>query len=147
MFEETLLRVYIFESVYKNIIIRQHKKRIILSIFIASFLFGIAHVTTIFNPNVIKITVINQIAFAFSLGILFQSIYIKTKSLFLISTLHALVNYYGSYKTALFLNDKSNQIIDYSIGNLLISLLLIIFISLILILPISYLLIKKKLND
>lgn len=143
LFEETLTRVYLYNSIKKNIVVKNKNKKLFYSILLTSFLFAIAHTTNIFNPDIVKITVINQIFFAFSVGILLQSIYIRTKSLVFTATFHALINYYGSYHS-LKTNDLLINIESYSYSNLFISLLLIIIISFLFIFPLSYIIIKKE---
>jgi membrane protease YdiL (CAAX protease family) len=140
LFEEMFFRVFVFFVILQNT-----RGNLILSIILTSLLFGLAHLANIFNPEYVKISVINQILFAIALGVLFQSIYVRYKSLILISTLHCLTNYFGTYKRYL-LNIGDNHD-SYTFNDFISTFILIIFITIILIIPLSYLLIKKQLKD
>jgi len=93
IFEELLFRVFLYQFTYKFI-----SKNIIFSLLFCSILFGIAHLSNLVFSDYYKISIINQVLFAISIGLLLQSIYIKTKSVVLIVFLHAIINYLGSYK-------------------------------------------------
>lgn len=138
VFEELLFRVIIF-NIFLNYFLN---KQLVRSVILTSFLFGFAHLTNFLNPDFEPFSVLIQIFFAFSIGLIFQCIYVKTKSLVFISALHALVNYLGMYKSRL-LNIKLSDNTVYSFNDFFISLATITIITIIVMLPICWLLIKK----
>lgn len=144
MFEELFFRIFIFFFLLK--ILDKKKKRLIYSIILTSFIFGFSHLTNLLNPEFENISVINQILFAISIGIILQSIFIRTRSLILIICLHALINYHGSYKNHLYetteILDAQSTFIDF-----ITTFISIILFTVLIILPISYLLVKKNRNN
>ena len=99
LFEELLFR----RLTFKIIIAKTKDKayRSLKPIFYTSLIFAVAHSTNFFNADTFSFSVINQILFAFGIGFLFQSLYIKLNNLILIVTLHGLINIFGSYKSHL----------------------------------------------
>jgi len=77
-----------------------------------------------------------------------QSIYIRTKSVVLVASLHGLINYLGNYKYHLLLpNLSSNQVdvdLTYTFQDFLSSLVSL-FVIILMIVLISYVLIRKEL--
>jgi membrane protease YdiL (CAAX protease family) len=140
-FEELFFRVFIFN--YLKEIGYKYFKLIIIS----SLIFGFAHFINFFNDDYQKYSVINQIVFAFGIGVLLQSIYVKFRSITICIMIHALINYYGSYKSRLVNYNNSIESINlesvYSFNDFISTFLSLILILFIIVLPISYLLRKN----
>lgn len=144
VFEELFFRVYIYH--YLHNICQKKEKNLIQIILITSLIFGLAHISNIFNPEYIKATVINQILLAFSIGILLQSIYIRTKSIILVIAIHSLIDYFGMFKRYL-LKENSTTISDtYTFDDFITTFISLLIITLIFIIPVSYSLIKRKIK-
>lgn len=143
IFEELFFRIYVFYYILK-LFDEERKNKILLTLFFSSLIFGLAHITNFFNPNYVKISIINQVFFAFSLGVLFQSIYIRTKSIVFITTLHSLINYFGTYKIFLSNQVESTSDVSYSFNDFLSTFISILVITLVFIIPLSYLLLRKN---
>ena len=140
IFEELLFRVFLYQYTYKFI-----RKDIIFSLLFCSILFGIAHLSNLVFSDYYKISIINQVLFAISIGLLLQSIYIKTKSVVLIVFLHAIINYLGSYKKNILTKVVSTSE-TYTFEDFLTSFISILLLTFLVIIPISYFLIKKELK-
>lgn len=95
---------------------RIEKNSLILTIVSTSMLFGLAHLSNLFNPDFDILSVINQILFAISIGLFLQSLYIRTRSLILIICIQALINYFGTYKSVL-LKPVENIDGDYNLND------------------------------
>lgn len=139
-FEELLFRAYAYRSIFN---MQSSRKRIVKSILLTSGIFSIMHFMSFSSFHVYGVII--QVIFAFSFGILMQSIYIRTNSIVLVSSLHGLINYLGAYKTRL-LPSATRLDIDstYTSQDFLSSLISLLFITLIIVL-ISYVLIRKEL--
>lgn len=144
IFEELFFRIFIFFFVLK--IFDKRKNKLFISIILTSLIFGFSHLTNLFNPEFHKISVVNQILFAISIGFILQSIYIRTKSLTFIICLHTLINYYGSYKKHLFFQEIENIESQYSFNDFLTTFISILVFTIIIVIPLSYLLIRKELK-
>ncbi len=143
LFEELFFRVLIFSFSLK--ILEKHSNQLVRTILLTSIIFAVAHFSNFLNPDYFHISVINQSLFAFSIGILFQSIYMKSNSIILIVTLHTLINYFGSYKSKLFETANSNEV-AYSFDDFVSTFISIIIMTFIVVIPISFLLLKDKLK-
>ncbi|WP_055443770.1 CPBP family intramembrane glutamic endopeptidase [Lacinutrix himadriensis] len=137
IFEELFFRVYVFERIYKS------KKKIILSIVLTSVIFGCAHFSNMLKADVEQLSIIIQVISAVGIGLIFQTILIRVKSILFVITLHAIINYLGMYKSKLIENQNISKNIDsYTISEFISSLMFtLIFIGISL--SISYILIKK----
>lgn len=140
-FEEFFFRLLLFGLVVKYFA-NNTRNNLIKSIIITSFLFSAAHITNFFNENYDPLGVVNQMVFAFFIGVFFQSLYLRFKNIYLLGILHGLINYFGTFKVKLL------QIAEASstdvLSDILLSLLLILSFGLIIILPASYFIIGKK---
>ncbi len=98
------LKDYNYGNYYKEIVI-------------TSLIFGLLHLTNLFNPDYDIISVVNQIMFAFIIGVLLQCLLIRLKNIVLISVLHGLINYNLMAKAKLFKTENRaispNQFIDF----------------------------------
>ncbi|MGI9526835.1 MAG: CPBP family intramembrane glutamic endopeptidase [Weeksellaceae bacterium] len=145
VFEELFFRIFIFFFVLK--ILYNRKNKLLYSILLTSFIFGFSHLSNLFNPEFHKISVVNQVLFAISIGLLLQSLYIKTKSLSVIICLHTLINYFGSYKKHLLFGEIENLESQYTFNDFVTTFISILIFTIIIILPVSYLLIRHELKN
>lgn len=141
IFEELFFRVFIFNYL-KKIGYKAFKL-----IIISSLIFGLAHFTNFFNEDYEKFSVINQIVFAFGVGLFLQSIYLRLKSITFCIMIHTLINYYGSYKNRLInysnLAENINSENLYTFNDFISTFLSLTFIIVVLVFPVSYLLQKN----
>jgi len=138
VFEELLFRVLLF-----YLILTKYPDKW-KSVLITSFIFSLAHFSNLLNPDVVKISILNQVVFAFGIGVLLQTLLLRFKSLFLIITLHSLLNYFGSYKRILLHQEQAIQN-DYSSTTFLPSLFFTLILNSILIF-VAYQLISSQLK-
>lgn len=90
--EEIVFRGYIYN------LFKKYRYSFIDSLLISSALFSIIHLVNIFRFEDVW-AVLNQLIFAFSLGMLFGSIYALTKNLLLMCLLHFFMNIPSSVKS------------------------------------------------
>lgn len=141
-FEELLFRVLIFAyvcAIFKNV----KKNSPIREVVLTSLIFAFIHFTNFFNPNYEKLGVITQMFFAFSMGLILQSIFYRFNNIILIGFLHGLVNYNGMKKTLLFHIEKTKQISMSDVTN---SLLTISLFTLFIVIPIMFICLRKREN-
>ncbi|CEN54179.1 CPBP family intramembrane glutamic endopeptidase [Capnocytophaga canis] len=143
LFEELFFRVFIFNALKR---MRYKSFKLIL---ITSIVFGLAHLVNFFNTDYEKLSVFNQVVFAFSIGLLLQSIYVKFKSITICIVIHTIINYFGTYKARLIhynpLIENTHLESSYTFTDFIGTFLALIIITGIFILPISYLL-QKHVN-
>lgn len=140
LFEELFFRIFMFLFMLK--IFEGDNRKFLKSITITSLLFGLAHYSNFLDPEYDVLSVLNQSLFAVAIGILLQSIYIRTNSLIFIVTIHSLINYFGTYKSRLFEVKKEYEA-DYDTGDFF-STLLTIFTFLIIAIICSYFLVVNS---
>lgn len=144
LFEELFFRIFIFYFIIK--IFEKDDKKLLKSIILTSIIFGFSHFSNLLNPDYNKLSVINQSLFAISIGIMLQSLFIRFNSLIFIVTLHALINYIGSYKSFFF--EINKNINSNNETNDFFSTLFSIIVFSIITTIISYFLVRKKIaND
>jgi membrane protease YdiL (CAAX protease family) len=137
VFEELFFRVYIFQKLLKI-----YKRLSLLKVVaLASLVFALAHLVNVFKPGIEPFSVIVQVVMAFGLGFIFQAIYLKTRNIILPICIHALVNYFGSFRSQL-MQIPPPEDFEYDLNRFLTSLGFMLVISSILI-TIGYLLIKQ----
>jgi len=143
LFEELFFRIFTFYFILK--IFKTGKHNLVLAILLSSLIFGFSHLTNIFNPTFHKISILNQVFFAISIGIFLQSLYFRFKSIILIVTLHSLINYLGLYKRNLikFVNETDTP---YDYNDFISTFISILIFTIVIIIPFSYLLIRQNLN-
>ena len=140
VFEELFFRFFVF-----NYLLKKLKKNLLFSIIVTSALFALAHLTNLFLSSYDTYSVINQTLFAFSIGIFLQVINIRTNSLVLVMFFHALINYWGSYRSKL-VQIISETLSEQTFNDFLTSFISIILFSLLILLPLSWVLIRNKLE-
>lgn len=143
-FEEFFFRILIFSYVC-NAFHTKSKENNYKTVLTTSFLFAITHLTNLFNDEMDAISVINQMMFAFIIGIFFHSIFFRINNIFLISILHSVVNFNGMIKSKLF------KIGDHSIeastsDDFIQSFITFIIVGLVIVFPVLYFGLKNKNN-
>lgn len=120
--EEILFRYLFFKYTYNR------TNKLTYSIVLTSSIFALFHISNLFFGYSLY-SVINQIEIAFILALLLQFIFLKTNSLVLVITLHALINFVGSQKS---LNKSDISEIftfnDFIFNQIFILLIYVIFI-------------------
>jgi membrane protease YdiL (CAAX protease family) len=140
VFEELFFRFFVF-----NYLLKKLKKNLLFSILVSSALFALAHLTNLFLYSYDTYSVINQTLFAFSIGIFLQVVNIRTNSLVLVMFFHALINYWGSYRSKL-VQIIPETLSEQTFNDFLTSFISIILFSLLILLPLSWVLIRNKLE-
>ena len=95
IFEELFFRMFIFGVLF-CCINTSSESRITKAAIYTSLLFGLAHLSNLINPDASLFPIANQVILAFSIGILFQGIFLKSGSIVLVICTHAIVNYLGT---------------------------------------------------
>ncbi len=121
--EELLFRKITFEHFYKKT--QDYNS----SILVTSFLFAIFHLSNLLLGASFFSAII-QIEFAFILGLLLQFIFIRTKSLVFVITLHALINLFGSFGSQISSHPVEPFLISYFINNQLFIAIIYLLIPL-----------------
>lgn len=115
-FEEFFCRLLIFGLICNSLKDNNHGNYY-KEVLITSLIFGLLHLANLFNPDYDIISIINQIMFAFIIGVIFQCLLIRLKNIVLISVLHGLINYNLMAKAKLFKIENRaispNQFIDF----------------------------------
>ncbi len=142
MFEELTFRVFVFYFLLESL--NNNKNQLLLAFLITSFVFGFAHFGNMLRPGFHIFSAIVQVVFAIAVGFILQSIYIRTKSLVLIISIHAIVNYFGSYKGYLF-NQTGG--FEYSVNMFIQSVIIALLFTMLIALPISHWLINKQIKN
>lgn len=110
MFEEVLFRGLIL-GVLLN---RYHNSKhgIVKSVIISCLIFGLIHIVNIWTKDQSLRGTLNQAYAAFSLGILYSAVYLKTKSI-IMGVLHTVHNFLGSLpeltNSAIIINSTGNK--------------------------------------
>jgi membrane protease YdiL (CAAX protease family) len=92
-FEEILMRVLLFLSLVHYFNHNVKKVKYWKYILVTSFIFGVMHLSHIFSYDVESI--LTQVIFATLAGILFQSLLIRFNNIFVVITIHTLINFNG----------------------------------------------------
>lgn len=137
-FEELLFRVFVFQYL-RNI---WNKNRIIYPMIITSILFGISHLPNYFFNYLDIYSTLNQIFIAIVLGFFLQSLYVRTNNIILIGSLHALINYLGSYKTRLLEIKPNVENVTIGFNDFFDSFLIFLLVSIFIFIPLSLWLIR-----
>lgn len=142
VFEELFFRVFIYKF------LKEKGYASFKLIVVPSLLFGVAHFSSLFSEGVEVFSVINQVVFAFGIGLVLQTVYVKSKSITICVIIHALINYYGSYKSGLLNFNNLTESIDsesiYTFNDFLATFITLTLIIVVIILPISYFLQRRR---
>lgn len=103
LMEEVLCRWIIFGLV----VVAYPKRSVFGQIVITSAIFALLHMGNLITGYLDIFSVLNQMIFAFLLGLFFQGLLIRFKNIVLVSVLHGLVNFHGMYNTRFKLEDKA----------------------------------------
>jgi len=93
IFEEFLCRGVILNSMLKKW--GDSKNGMIKAVIWSSLIFGLAHLVNLFGAPDMVIATISQVIYATFLGIFFAAIYIRTRNIWVVASLHALFNWAG----------------------------------------------------
>ena len=142
--EEFVFRIHVFSLVCyaykKNLEVNNFKP-----VLMTSFLFAIVHFTNLFNDDFDKFSVINQVMFAFVVGVILQSVFYKWNNIFLNVGIHALINYHGMAKSRLFhIQNHAPDVSD--LQNFKESFIACVVLGFFIGLPIFYLSVKNRPN-
>jgi len=110
-FEEFLFRFLIFFGLLRWFA-SYSLRHVLVAMLITSFVFGLMHLLNLRHPYYKFQGVLNQIILAFGLGMLFQAVLIRYRSMLVIILLHAAVNFFGMYNTYFGSTDKMVSGID-----------------------------------
>jgi membrane protease YdiL (CAAX protease family) len=125
-FEEAFFRVFLFQILENNYKSISWNKRVL----VVSSLFGVVHITGFFK-DMDWISIVNQVVFAFAMGVFFQCLLAICKNYLLIAALHMFVNFLGSFKSYFSKpHDYSPSTMDDFFSTQLVVLLFSIFIVL-----------------
>jgi|688.fasta_scaffold567003_1 membrane protease YdiL (CAAX protease family) len=143
-FEEFFFRALIFGYIclaYSN----HHYKNYYREVILTSFLFAIAHLSGIFNKNIDIASIVNQIMFAFLIGIVLQAILYRLNNIFLNSIIHGLINFSGMLDQKLLklkrVEEETTAFEDFSQ-----SLFTFILVGVVVVLPIFYFSFRRRKN-
>lgn len=137
IFEELFSRVFVF-FVFLTLFQNDIKKGIIYS----SILFGLLHLSNLFDNDVIVLSVITQVIFASVISYFLFGLLIKTKNIVVPITVHFLMNYFGSYNGIL---TEMKKTTEYDINSFLSTIFFLVILSFIII-PITNFLINSKIK-
>jgi membrane protease YdiL (CAAX protease family) len=133
-FEEIVFRVFLFNSIIQSHIFLQ-KKNIFTSYILTSVLFGLVHFTNVSTSDFFN--VLNQVLLAFGLGMIFQVLLAKYNNILFISSLHSLINYFGTRNSVLFcFKESDNETV--SIYEVFMNLSVFVILDLIIIVYVYY---------
>lgn len=138
-FEELFVRVLMF-GIFYRLFFNGKKFRLIL---ITSAFFALFHVTNLFDSEFVKISVINQILYAFGMGMIFQSLLIRVNNVILISVIHGLFDYRMTLRPE-FSEIRSSVDSSFSYESFYQTLIFFVLFNLIVVLPFSYFLTKNS---
>lgn len=103
-------------------------KRYPTSVFLVSLIFALFHISNLFLGSGLY-SFIYQIETAFIIGLILQYLFLRTNNLIIIITIHALINFFGTYRNIE--NIQINQSIvfkDFITGQIMILVIYAIFI-------------------
>nr|WP_294858679.1 CPBP family intramembrane glutamic endopeptidase [uncultured Fluviicola sp.] len=103
LMEEVLCRWILFGLV----VVAYPKRSVLGQIVTTSALFALLHIGNLITGQLDIFSVLNQMIFAFLLGLLFQGLLIRIKNIILVAVLHGLVNFHGMYNSVFKLKDTS----------------------------------------
>lgn len=91
-FEEIIFRgillILLLQKLPKN------KKGMYMAIIISSLIFGVSHLINLFDGAVLSDTLL-QVAYSFLMGLLWATVYVKSKNIWIVILLHASYNFFG----------------------------------------------------
>ena len=129
--EEVLCRWILFGLV----VVAYPKRSVLGQIVTTSALFALLHIGNLITGYLDIFSVLNQMIFAFLLGLFFQGLLIRFKNIILVAVLHGLVNFHGMYNSVFKLEDNSivegNPVTDMVQTQILFGIICIILIFII----------------
>ncbi|MNK24840.1 CAAX amino terminal protease self- immunity [compost metagenome] len=110
--EEVLCRWIIFGLV----VAASPQRSAFAQIVIASVIFAFLHIGNLITGSMDILSVLNQIMYAFLMGLFFQGLFVRYRNIILVAVLHALANFHGMYN-ATFKPDDSSMAEAYSMAD------------------------------
>ncbi|MFD2891387.1 CPBP family intramembrane glutamic endopeptidase [Flavobacterium chuncheonense] len=141
VYEELLFRVLAFSLVFSYF--NNKKENLFKSVILTSFLFGIVHFINLFK--ITSYSVIIQVIFAIGIGLILQSLLLRFKNIFIVITLHALINYWGMYQSYFSFPESVSDVEGNSSFSSSLIWSILIFGGFFL--PISYLILKPVIRN
>lgn len=141
LFEEFFSRVLIFALLIK--LLKTTNYPPYKAIVINSVIFGLLHVSNFFNKDFEPLGVIAQIYFGIVMGVVLQTILMKTKNIYFTGTIHALVNYYGMMSAKLFRFPDTSDAGDDPVSTF-ISTMIVFSIGAVILLPVCYWALRRE---
>lgn len=103
LMEEVLCRWILF-----GLVVAAYPKRSAFGqIVLTSAIFALLHLGNLITGYLDIFSVLNQMVFAFLLGLFFQGLLIRFKNIVLVTVLHGLINFHGMYNSVFKLEDHS----------------------------------------
>ena len=143
-FEEFFCRVLVFGIICRYFYQPTMNNLYTEAVF-SSLIFAFLHFSNLFDPGYNFVAVLNQVMFAFLLGLMFQSALLKTNNIIFISILHGLINFLGTINSKLLLLQKYEESKN-NYQDFLNSLLTSLVFAILIVLPMSYFWLKCKQN-
>ncbi len=144
LFEEFFFRVLIFVYVCKTVS-QSVNGNYFKPVLWTSFLFAVVHITGFLTGQIDIVSSINQMMFAFLIGIILQSIFFRFNNIYLVSTLHALMNYNGMINQKLF-KIETHSVEGSFFDEFIQTIVTFVFIGLFVVFPILYFSLKNRKN-
>ncbi len=142
LFEEFFFRLLIFGLICKyyesNI-----SNNLYRPVLVTSALFAIVHVSNFFSSDYVFYGVINQIMFAFLIGVFLQCVFYRFKNILLNSIIHGIINYNGMLDVKLFKIQRPFEDVNV-LDDFLQSFLTFLIIGIFTVLPVFYFSLRKK---
>lgn len=144
--EEFLFRILIFGYVCQ-LLYNESRKTFYKEVIVTGLLFGIIHLLNLrVAASWYEVTgTINQVLFAGSLGIIFQSLFFRFNNIFLNAILHGLINYVGTRNSQIFGiagPDDDMPVLQELMQSILFTAVVIVL----LVIPIMYFCVKGREN-
>lgn len=138
--EEFLFRVIIFFNILS--LFANDRKGILFSILCSNIIFGIIHIINFFTLNFDFFSTIAQVFGAFSIGILFSIIFLKSENIYVGIIIHFFINFNTALSKKIEFTNVTENVEPSLLQNISGLLIIIIIYSIPLI--ISYLILKFK---
>jgi|SRR5690554_316967 len=137
LFEELLCRVALFFAILKQV----GKNQLWKAVIITSLFFAVFHFPNMFRPEGVNFSVINQVGYAFGVGLLLQSLFLRLRNLLLVVVLHGLANYWMGFSQLL---EPVNSPVVYTatLSEVWSGALKLMLVVLLFCMPLSYVILK-----
>lgn len=113
-FEETLVRGVILNLMYDKW--GRTKSGIYMAAIMSGLVFGAFHIINLLDCPWLIVTTITQVIYATFIGVFFAAIYLRSRNLWVVIFLHAIVDFTGCYGELFDINIRQNLIPDISVS-------------------------------